>query len=798
MKVSIKWLRQLVDIEGITPEVIAHKLTFAGVEVEDIIYMAKATGLVIGEIIECENHPSSDHLHVLKVNLGEKYGVKQIVCGAPNARTGLKVIVAMVGAKLPEVTIGEGVIRGVESHGMCCSLVELGVDKKYLSEYQLAGIEELPNDAVVGNENVLEYLGLDDVILDMKLLANRSDCNAMISVAKEVAALFEKELKLPEIKYNSNVLKSSFVVGSTTSKCVQFSAKVIEGIKVKESPAWLKQTLMAMGVRSINNIVDIGNYIMLMFGQPLHMYDLDLLENEELIVKDDLEGEFIALDEKTYQLEKGDLVVTCNNKPMCLAGVMGALSCAVTENTKRIVIEAANFNGAQVRRTSIRLNLGSESSARFIKGINPHQYNDVVAYTALLIKELCGSEKEYDIVTYDEGEHTLKTITTSVYRINNRLGTSFSEAEIIHVLKRVGVDSHVEDDKLITTIPAHRIDITCDADLTEEVIRILGFEHVNSELPTVKASMGGLNELQAKKRKVRYFLLDNGLDEILTYTLVSSKANNCFVFFHEDEAYKLLHPMTDEHAEVRKSLISSMLDVLKYNVARQSKTLSLFEVSEVFTKNGQSTHLCVGLYGYDAYRHELQTIPYDFYSVKGIFEAMMEMLGIEPTRYRLEKLKDNDTFHPGRSAAVYFGKELVGVFGELHPTLRKEYDLDKAPCLVMELLLNKILETKTSRKKMQAPSRFPFVERDLALIVKENVKAGDIIRVIKKAGKSLVKDVTVFDVYKGEHIDEGYVSIAIKIKYQNEEKTLQEKEILEAETAIKEALFKEFSIVLRG
>lgn len=798
MKVSIKWLRQLVDLDGITPIEIANKLTFAGIEVEDIIYLASASGLVIGEIKKCEPHPNSDHLHILQVDLGEKYGINQIVCGAPNARKGLKVIVARVGAKLPELTINAGVIRGVESNGMCCSLSELGVDKKYLTEAQLSGIEELPSDALVGNENVLEYLGLDDVILDMKLLANRSDCNAMISVAKEVASLFERKLTLPEIEYNQELLPSSFKVDSVTNKCQQFSAKVIEGIEVKESPLWLKQTLMAMGIRSINNIVDIGNYVMLMFGQPLHMYDLDLLPKEELVVKDNFNGDFIALDEKTYQLQNGDLVVTCDDIPMCLGGVMGALSCAVTTKAKRIVIEAADFLGAQVRKTSIRLNLGSESSARFIKGINPHQYEDVLAFSANMIKELCGASKEYQTVTYDKIDHNLKTITTSADRINNRLGTSFSEEEIISVLQRVGVKVTKDDNKLITTIPAHRIDITCDADLSEEVIRILGFEHVNSELPTVKAVLGGLNEIQVKKRNIRYFLLNNGLDEILTYTLISKDDNERFNFFHNDEPYKLLHPMTDEHAEVRKSLISSMLGTLRYNVARQAKHLSMFEVSEVFVPGGQSTHLCVGLYGYDAYLHELKTISYDFYSLKGIFEAIMEKLGIEPTRYRLDKLPENNIYHPGRSAGIYFGKELVGVLGEIHPLLCKEYDLDKAPCLVMELLLSKILEVKTSRKKMQAPSKFPFVERDLALIVKENIKSSDLIRTIKKAGKSLVKDVTVFDIYKGEHVDKGYVSIAIKIKYQNDEKTLQEKEILESENAIKEALFKEFSIVLRG
>ena len=406
---------------------------------------------------------------------------------------------------------------------------------------------------------------------------------------------------------------------------------------MKESPRYLKEALMAEGVRSINNLVDIGNYIMLMTGQPLHMYDLDLLEKQELIVRDDYEGPFVALDEKTYDVLKGDLVVTSNGKPMCLAGVMGALSCAVTENTKNVAIEAANFSSAQVRRTSIRLNLGSESSARFIKGINPHQADDVLAYAANMVISLCGCTSEEETATYDTVNHEPITIHTSAYLINHRLGTDFKEEEIIDVLSRVGVEIEKEENGLKAIVPSHRIDITGNADLSEEVIRILGFEHVKSELPTLQTALGGLKENQMKKRKIRYFLLDRGLDEILTYTLVSKKENEMFHIFKEEDAYSLLHPMTDDHAEVRKSLLPSLLTTMQYNVARKAKRLAFFEVSEVYTKASTHTHLAIGLYGSNAYQGELQTMPYDFYHMKGIVEGILELLGIEKTRYRIER-----------------------------------------------------------------------------------------------------------------------------------------------------------------
>ena len=398
MLVSIKTLKNYVNLDGLTAAEIADGLTFAGIEVEEVSSLASGTNLVIGHILECVDHPDSDHLHVLKVDLGNGE-VKQIVCGAPNARKGLKVIVARIGAKLPGGEIKPSTIRGVASEGMCCSLLELGVDAKYLSEKQTSGIEELPENAPTGESDVLGYLGLDDEVLNLKILANRPDLLSLYNVAREVGAIFDRKVEIPSFEVKDN-FKTDLVVGSNTSRCSQFSGREIKGITIKESPEYIKQSLRAMGVRSINNIVDIGNYVMLLTGQPLHMYDKDKLAKHELIAKDDLEVDFVALDEKTYKVIKNDIVITSNNKAMCLGGVMGSLECAVDENTKNIYIEAASFDGASIRHTSSRLGLVSESSSRFVKGTNHFQAESVINFASYLIKEHCEGKEFSNIVTY--------------------------------------------------------------------------------------------------------------------------------------------------------------------------------------------------------------------------------------------------------------------------------------------------------------------------------------------------------------------------------------------------------------
>ena len=800
MLVSLKSVKQYVSLEGLTAEEIANGLTFAGIEVEEINRMAGGTNLVIGEIKECKAHPDSDHLHILKVNLGEKYGVEQIVCGAPNARTGLKVIVARVGAKLPEIEIKKGVIRGVESNGMCCSLLELGVDAKYLSDYQKAGIEELPEDAPVGEEDVLGYLGLDDEVLNLKVLANRPDLLSLFNVAREIGAIFNREVNIPEMEERVD-FNTKLKVGSKTDKCTQFSSKEIRGIVTKPSPRWMVSFLNAMGVRSINNIVDIGNYVMLMTGQPLHMYDADKLPKAELIAHDDYEGDFVALDENTYKVIPGDIVIASGNKPGCLGGVMGGLFCAVDENTKNIYIESASFDGATIRHTSNRLGLASESSSRFVKGTNHFQAEYVLNFAAKLIVDLCEAKECSDIVEYQKEEYEEKKIQSSVKRINDRLGTDFTQTQIKEVLERLNfkVLMNPKGTYFVAEVPEYRLDVTCDADLSEEVIRLLGYENVKSVLPCLDTKVGMLSLEQSRLREIRFYLLNAGLDECLTYSLISEKEQNAFNLLNDEEHYRIINPLTDDRVVFRTHILNSLLKSASYNAARQNKNLALFETAHMISKSSQSHHLAIVLVGEQSLQGGLSHIPYDFYHAKGLVDGIFSLLGIEQSRYKFERnTKNLDELHPGKSAELYFQNQVIGRLGELHPNKINEYDLGKTNAVVLEMNLDPLLSAKVSTVKMNPISRFPSVSRDLAFVINKDIPVKDLIRSIKMIGKSLVRDASVFDVYEGEHVEAGKKSVAISVTYMSEDHTLKDNEIIDMEDKIKFELTKTFKAELRG
>ena len=795
MLASYKLLSKFVDLTGITPEEIEHKLTFAGLEVEGVERLAYASNLVIGQILKVENHPDSDHLHILQVDEGEKYGVEQIVCGAPNVRVGLKVIVARPGAVLSKdkFTISKSTIRGVESNGMCCALNELGVDKTFLREEQIKGIEELPTDAVVGNENVLEYLGLDDVIFDINVLANRSDILAIYSLAKELSALFDRKLNIPEPKKFSEV-PSLITCSSATEDCPQFSIKVVKGVVTKESPLWLKNFLMAQGIRSINNIVDIGNYVMILTGQPIHMYDLDKLESNNFVVKNDFEGEVVCLDEKTYKIEKGDLVVTNNDKPVCLAGTMGLLEVAVDSNTKNIAIESANFRGSTVRRTSARTGLSSDSSAHFLKGINPKQDRFVLDLTTELLVELADAKVVEETVRYSVINEEPTKIECSVSYINKRLGTDFDYDYITTILNRLFIETiDVDHDNFIAIAPAHRIDLQCNADLSEEIIRYVGFGAIKSQLPLMVTTVGGYTSFQEKRFRIRNLLIDSGLNEALTYTLVSPTENEQFVLLNNDEPYVIFNPMTIDHSVVRRGLVKSLLNIVEYNLSHQQEDLGFFEVSDVITKGSNYQELCVVLNGNKTVQGKLRVEPYDFYDIHGILEAILSQLGIEKNRYKEERLLDSKFYHPGRTTKILFGKNVVGVCGQIHPN----YSKDIGETYVLELNLTALLELRVPQTKMAQISKYPSVKRDLALVVKKDVLVDDIIRCVKKAGRSIVKNVEIFDVYQGEHMTEGYKSVAIKITFQDDSKTLVEKDITESLDSIMNELYKVTKAELR-
>ena len=796
MLVSLNELRKYVDLSGLTPEEIATRLTSAGVEVESINKAAFATKLVVGEVIMCENMENSDHLHVTKVNAGPKYGTLDIVCGAPNCRKGLKVIVALDGCELKGGTIKKGMIRGHESNGMLCSLVELGVDTKFLSEAQQKGIEELPIDAEVGNEDVLGYLGLDDTILDLKLLANRPDMYSILNVAKEIKTLFGKEVILPSYEVKENLV-SKFPVSIETEKCPQFSARVVRGIEVKESPKWLKDVLRSSNIRSINNIVDIGNYVMLLTGQPLHMYDMDKLAKQELVVRDDLDLDFIALDEKTYKLQKGDICITSNGRVMCLGGVMGALECAVDENTKNVVVEAANFDYASIRRTSIRLALVSDSSQRFVKGINPSQWKFVQDMTAVLLKELCGAKEIGEVVNAQNKEFKPVVVKSSVDYINGRLGTNFSKETVVSSLEAAWLKVEEKNGKLVCEIPAHRIDITGEADLSEEVIRINGFENIESKLPNIELSRGGLEPDLEHKREVRNYLRGLGIDEVLCYSLVREKEVKEFAILNKGESYKILNPLTDEHEYLRTNILPSLLNTLSYNLNHGNENVAIFEVSDLFTTDGKKQiHLAVACVGNDLRRNAMAGEPYSYYHLKGVLDGLLKAFNIDEKRLSLERCKEAE-FHPGKSALVKVDGKPCAVLGELHPNTLKELDLAGENVVVMEVDLGLVFGTKTSAIKMQQISKYQTVKRDFAFVLTDNVTSKEVVNEIFKVNREVIKSVEVFDVYHGEHVQEGHYSLAVSVSLNDANKTLGEADIVAFEQAIVKALETKFGAELR-
>lgn len=794
MKASWNYLKSVLPLEGVTPEEVADRLTFAGAEVEGIERMASGDHLVIGRVISCKAHPDSDHLHVLGVDEGEEYGVHQIVCGAPNAREGLKVIVARSGAHLPGGTIAPSLIRGVESDGMCCSLLELGVDRKYHKEEQCAGIEELPFDAPVGEEDVLGYLGLDDVAIDVSVLPNRPDLYALNNIAREVSCLLEIPLALPQYEPLS-CKKDDLLVLSKTAKCPQFSARRVNGIENRPSPKELSSLLNACAIRSLSSAVDAGNLVMLLSGQPVNFYDADKLPANELVVVDDYEGDFLAMDGKTYRLEKGDLVVTSAGRPMCLAGIMTADECRVDEKTRNIIVESANFAYASIRRTSNRLGLSSDSSLRFCKGINPDQADFVQRMAASYLKKYCGASEFFEVKNHDALKHEEKRIEVSLGYINSRLGTAFCQEEVRSVLARDGFKVKEEGESFLLTVPAYRIDIEGKADISEEVIRILGYSYVPSTLPETRLSCQGLTPSQAKEREIRHYLFAKGVSEVLTYTLLSKKEVSRFAYLSPEEPYILSNPMTDEHEAVRKGLVHSLLKTASYNAARQSKDGAFFEISDVDGKGLRSRYLGLVLFGEKKEWGELRRRDYDFYDAKGLAEGILDLLGLGSNRVAFKPWDlSGEELHPGKSALLLSGKKLLGFLGELHPLAQKEYGLKNA--VVLELDLASLLAMKTSLPKACAPCKFPAVSRDLALLLPEEVAYEDLSREIKKADR-LVSAVSLFDVYEGQGIAPGKKSLALTITFLDKEGTLKEEEIKAATAHVLSAIKARFGAEVR-
>ena len=793
MLVSVNWLKELLKTDDINVKELANKMSSAGLEVEDIKTLAYGDHLVIGQIVKCEDHPDSDHLHVLNVNIGNE--ILQIVCGAPNVRVGLKVIVALPGANLPAIkaVISKGSIRGVESNGMCCSLSELGVDKSSLTEKQLAGIEELDDNAPLG-EDPLKYLGLDDTILDVNITPNRGDAMSYIGVASDVSAILNKKLEFNYPEFAS-ANPTKLTVSIDTDKCSVFSVCKVNNIKIGESPRWLKQKLVANGIRSINNIVDLGNYIMLLTGQPLHMYDYDKLTSNHYSIRSDYNGTVKMLDESDYNVEENDIVITNDGKVECLGGVMGSYSSMIDENTKNIVIEAASFDGVSIRKTSRRLNLISDSSNRFVKETDKYNTKEVLALTISVLKEISGYESVEEIVSVSTLKPYDKSIELNYSDVSKKLGISIEKEVIDNIFSNLGFKYSYNNGVYTVTPPSRRNDITIKEDLIEEIIRIYGFDTFTTTLPMNDDVKGSLTPYQKKRKVLREYLIDLGINDTINYSLTSKKRANEFAYLVKNEPIYILNPITEDHEYLRRSLIPTLLETINYNQSRNLKNIGVFEIANVYASETEEELLAVAINSTFKETRWLKDGNFDFYNLKGILDGILKIVGVDSNRVSLNVNKELSLLHPGRSCEVLIDKKVIGYLGELHPLTLKDYDISLT--YVLELNLKQLLNIKSSKVKFNKFSSFPSSSRDISLLVKDEVKANDLIRTIKKNAKGIVTNVEIFDIYKGTPLNEDSKSIAISLTYQAMDKTLTDNDINPVHQEIIAKLIKEFNASIR-
>lgn len=803
MLVSTKWLNEYVNINGIDPADLAEKITRSGIEVDSIIDRSQGmTNVVVGLVKECVKHPEADKLNICQVDVGEE--TTQIICGAPNVAQGQKVIVARPGAVLPGgMKIKKAKLRGEESNGMICSLQELGIEGKLVAKAYAEGIYVLPQDAVPGDD-ALSLLGLDDTVLEFDLTPNRSDALSMLGVAYEVSAILSQGIALPEINYPEAAEKAEDKLKLRVDAVVDnpmYVAKVVKNIKVAESPLWLQNALMAAGVRPHNNVVDITNYVLMEYGQPLHAFDYDRLETGEIVVRHAKEGEMITtLDDAERKLQSHNLVITNGVEPVAIAGVMGGANSEVHDGTTTVVIESAYFAPSSVRRTSKEVGLRSDASARFEKGVDPNRVQEAAERAAQLMAELAGGEVLAGSVIFDELDKTAERITVSPDYINSRLGMKISMEEMLNILERLRIPTEAINGQLVIDAPTRRQDLKIREDIIEEIARMYGYDEIPKTLPVSESTPGGLTPYQAKRRIVRQFLEGAGLYQAITYSLTSKEQAQAFAL-ETAPVTELLMPMSEDRSILRQSLIPHLLEATTYNVARRIDSVALYETGSVFLGEEEDglprevEHLAAVLTGkWVDNPWQAETKKVDFYVVKGIVEGMMDLLGLSES-LSFEKAVI-DGMHPGRTANVLLRGERIGLIGQIHPTEQKKRDLKET--YVLELNLNGVLSVETEELLYVPVARFPSISRDIALVVASETSAGMLESIIRQAGGKLLKDVKLFDLYEGDNVEEGKKSLAFSLTYFDPERTLTDEEVVKAHEKVLNALTAEADAQLRG
>lgn len=767
--ISMNWVKDYVDLDGIDLKDLAVEVTKGGLNIEGVIDH-HIDNLVVGEVLECVDHPDSDHLHVCKVNDGKT--VRQIVCGASNVREGIKVIVALPGCILPgDFQIKEGKIRGVESNGMICALFELGLEEKNDETYA-AGITELPETAKVG-EDPLKVLGLDDTIYDLDNHKRRNnDCYYHIGFAYEVATVLNKRVHLPESDYHEidESIKDKFSLDVETKKCPYYIAKMVKNVKIGESPEFIKNRLKSAGMRSINNIVDISNYVMLEYGQPLHFFDYDKL-GQHVLVRDAVDGEeIITLDGKNRKLTENDIVITDGEKPVCIAGVMGGENTEVDESTTTVLIESAIFDAVSIRLTAQRLDLKSEASIRYGKGLNFEYTDEAIKRACFLLEKYASGEVLKDEIKHDVIDKSEKRVDFTKNDINKMLGIELTDEDVKTELTRLDFGYTYENGIFHVVIPRRRLDVEANInDIAEEIGRFYGYENLVSKVPRVPIRLGSYADDVRLRKMVSTRLRASGLNEAKTYTLTSPEMAKMFKYDNLENVI-LPNPMSVDKSVVRTSILPSLINVFDYNKARKVSDILIYEIAKTYDINYNETtkaailmsgnYLTNGVLGIN--------VKVDFFVLKGIVENLLDYLGFK-NRYSFVQANDLPEMHPNMSARIMLDRNEIGIIGRVHPSIKKD------EIYVCELNLNSLL-SRVKPIKYKTASKYPSIEKDFAFIVNNDVTNAEMKEAIKKSAGRILDSVNIFDIY--ENIEEGKKSMAYKLVFKDETRTLSDEEVM--------------------
>ncbi len=774
MKVPMSWFNDYTDVNGITPREYSEALTMTGSKVETVENMGKdIQNVVTGKVLEITEHPDSDHMVICKVDVGDE--VLQIVTGAPNVKVGQIVPTAKNDSYLPGgVHIKKGKLRGVESFGMLCSHDELGLSESDLSWTPEYGILVLPEDTEVGID-IKDVFGLNEEVVEFEITSNRPDCFSVIGLARETAATFKKPFSVHKPKFtenNENISDSISVTVENPDKCLRYSAKMIKNVKIGPSPAWMVHRLKAAGIRSINNIVDITNYLLLEYGQPMHAFDLRHLSGGKIIVRDAKDGEIIkTLDEQNRELNHNDLVIADAEKAVAIAGVMGGFNSEIEEDTTTVIFESATFDASSIRLTAQKAGLRTEASSRYEKGLDPNNTIPAVERACELVEMLGCGEVVGGLIDVVGNTKSLTTLPFRPEKINAFLGTNISVKEMTEYL--TAIEFKVDLDKMEVTAPSFRPDIEAEADVAEEVARFYGYDKIPTTLISGEATKGYYTPQQIFKKNVESLLTAQGMNEIFTFTFTSPVQFDKLSLPSDSElrnALKIRNPLGEDTSIMRTTTLATMLETLSYNYNHKNDAVSLFEISKIFIPiEGQQLpdepeKLSIGMY-----RKGM-----DFFDIKGALEAIFESLNMHGVEFKA--LADHPSFHPGRTAQILANGTVIGVVGEAHPQVTDNFEIG-VPCYLAELDIAEMFKCVDSNVKFKALPKFPAAERDIAVLVDKSVPVGDLESTMIKASGALLDSIKLFDVYEGDRIPEGKKSVAFAIAFRAPDHSLTADEI---------------------